>query len=68
MREGGRQGEQKPGRMEAGREGESSDWTPSLGTTICPGCSPKKTKKKEKKKKKAEPGRSFMKLNVYQDN
>ena len=28
-----------------------SDSTPSLGTSICHGCSPKKTKKKKKKKK-----------------
>ena len=26
--------------------------TPSLGTSICHGCSPKKTKKKEKKREK----------------
>ena len=25
----------------------SSDWTPSLGTSICLGCGPKKTKKKK---------------------
>ena len=32
-----------------------SDWTPSLGTSIYPGCGPKKqTKKKKKKKKKIE--------------
>ena len=29
----------------------SSDSTPSLGTSICPGCGPQKTKKKKKKKK-----------------
>ena len=29
-----------------------SDWTPSLGTSLCQGCGPKKTKKKKKKKKK----------------
>ena len=28
----------------------SSDSTPSLGTSICRGCSPKKTKKKKKEK------------------
>ena len=28
----------------------SSDSTPSLGTSICPGCSPKKTKRRRKKK------------------
>ena len=28
----------------------SSDWTPSLGTSICLGCGPKKTKKKKKKR------------------
>ena len=27
--------------------GYSSDWTPSLGTFMCRGCSPKKTKKKK---------------------
>ena len=26
-----------------------SDWTPSLRTSICCGCGPKKTKKKKKK-------------------
>ena len=30
----------------------SSDLTPSLGTSMCHGCGPKKTKKKKKKKKK----------------
>ena len=30
----------------------SSDSTPSLGTSICPGCSPKKKKRKKKKRKK----------------
>ena len=30
----------------------SSDWTPSLGTSICLGCSLKKTKAKSQKKKK----------------
>ena len=29
--------------------GYSSDWTPSLGTSICHGCSPKKTKNKQTK-------------------
>ena len=29
----------------------SSDWTPSLGTSICSRCSPKKTKDKKKKRK-----------------
>ena len=29
----------------------SSDWTPSLGTSIRRGCGPKKTKKKKKKRK-----------------
>ena len=29
----------------------SSNWTPSLGTSTCLGCSPKKQKKKKKKKK-----------------
>lgn len=29
----------------------SSNWTPSLGTSICCGYSPKKAKRKEKKKK-----------------
>ena len=28
--------------------GYSSDWTPSLGNSICRGCGPKKTKKKKK--------------------
>ena len=28
----------------------SSDWTPSLGTSMYHGCGPKKTKKKKKKK------------------
>ena len=32
--------------------GYSSDWTPSLGTSICSRYSPKKTKKKKKKKTK----------------
>ena len=32
----------------------SSDSTPSLGTSICRGCSPKKTKKKKKKRKRKE--------------
>ena len=32
----------------------SSDSTPSLGSFICHGCSPKKTKKKRKEKKKKE--------------
>ena len=32
--------------------GYSSDWTPSLGTSICRGRSAKKTKKKKKKKRK----------------
>ena len=32
----------------------SSNWTPSLGTSICYGCGPEKTKKKTKKKKKKE--------------
>ena len=27
----------------------SSNWTPSLGTSICHGCGPKKKKKKKKK-------------------
>ena len=30
----------------------SSNSAPSLGTSICHGCGPKKTKKKKKKKKK----------------
>ena len=30
----------------------SSDSTPSLGTSICPGCGPKKEKKKKKRKRK----------------
>ena len=30
----------------------SSDWTPSLGTSICFGCSPKKTKRPKKEKGK----------------
>ena len=34
----------------------SSDLTPSLGTSICCGCSPKKRGKKKKKKKKKEWG------------
>ena len=35
----------------------SSDWTPSLGTAICRGYGPKKTRKKERKKrKKGRPG------------
>ena len=29
----------------------SSDWTPRLGTSMCRGCGPKKTKKDQKKKK-----------------
>ena len=33
--------------MQAG--GCSSNWTPSLGTSICCRCGPKKTKEKEKK-------------------
>ena len=39
--------------------GCSSDWTPSLGTSICYGYSPKKTKrkKKERKKEKKKVGR-----------
>ena len=32
--------------------GYSSDWTPSLGTSICHGCSTKKTKRQKKKRKK----------------
>ena len=28
----------------------SSNWTPSLGTSICQRCSPKKTKKRKEKK------------------
>ena len=32
--------------------GYSSDLTPSLGTSICHGCGPKKKKKKKEKKKK----------------
>ena len=31
--------------------GYSSDWTPSLGTSICHGSSPRKGKKEKKKKK-----------------
>ena len=31
--------------------GYSSSWTPSLGTSVCHGSSPRKTKKKKKKKK-----------------
>ena len=31
-----------------------TDSTPSLGTTICHGCGPKKTKKRKKKKSKWE--------------
>ena len=31
--------------------GYSSDWMPSLGTSICRGRGPKKTKKKKKKEK-----------------
>ena len=27
-----------------------SNWTPGLGTSVCHGCGPKKTKKKKKKK------------------
>ena len=34
--------------------GCSSDSTPSLGTSICPGCSPKKAKKNKKQKKLSE--------------
>ena len=30
--------------------GYSSDWTPSLGTSTCPRCGPKKTKRQKKKK------------------
>ena len=33
----------------------TSNLTPSLGTSICHGCSPKKQKKKKKKKKKDLP-------------
>ena len=33
----------------------SSDWTPSLGTSTCHGCSPKTDKKKKKKTKSYEP-------------
>ena len=33
-------------------EGCSSDWTPSLGTSICRRCGDKKTKKKKKKRRK----------------
>ena len=36
----------------------SSDYTPSLGTSICRRCSPKKTKENEEKKRK-DVGRSF---------
>ena len=32
--------------------GYSSDWTSTLGTSICLGCGPKKTKKKKNKKTK----------------
>ena len=28
----------------------SSDWTPSVGTSICPGCGPKKQNKQTKQK------------------
>ena len=36
------------GIAEAVARGRSSDLTPSLGTSIFPGCGPKKTKKKKK--------------------
>ena len=41
--------------------GFSSEWTPSLGTSICQGCSPKKTKDREKEKKKTKQKKHFKK-------
>ena len=35
----------------------SCDLTPSLGTSICCGCGPKKKKKKERKKKERKEGK-----------
>ena len=34
--------------------GYRSDWTPSLGTSICQECGPEKKKKKEKRKHKKQ--------------
>ena len=34
--------------------GYNSDWTPSLGTSMCHECGPKKKKKKKKKEKKSK--------------
>ena len=39
-------------RVEVQASGYSSDSTPSLGTSVCCECSPKKTKRKRKGKKK----------------
>ena len=39
--------------------GYSFNWTPSLGTSICHGDSPKKTKKKKKKPKKQKTKRKL---------
>ena len=35
----------------------SSDSTPSLGTSICHGCSPKKTKRRRRRRKRRKRGR-----------
>ena len=40
--------------VQAGSCSSSSYWTPSLGTSICYRCGPKKTKKEKKKKKKKQ--------------
>ena len=40
----------------------NSDWSPSLETSICYSCVPKKQKKKRKKKRKLEVGRDHLSL------
>ena len=43
-------------------EGCSSDWTPSLGTSICRRCGDKKTKKKKKEEEYTRDMKKFSRL------
>ena len=43
----------------ASASGDSSNWISSLGTSICQGCGPKKTKRQKKKKNRSTLGRCY---------
>ena len=43
----------------------NSNWTPSLGTSICPGCGPKKQKAKKKKREREKKMMSFANRDTF---